>query len=232
MRVTFGRNDGDPSPTSVRYDVAWCVAAPEFRAQGKKICWWFDLAFPTEALAAARLQELQGPIAENKGNLAIYEIHHDKANRIVSERIIARTGGERPPFRSEVQNPSATLKDAFDEMLRPPTRSAPRKRQSSRVGLTLGIAAGFSAMIGLAVFFAGTSMREASERMSAKQTMEAERIRSEPGRILVPRGNAMCDRLLFDNQAGGMKVEGSGPCAPERAKPEAASFTSTWRGKK
>jgi hypothetical protein len=231
MRVSFGRNDGEPLPTSVRYDVAWCVATPEFRAQGKKICWWFDLAFPTEALAAARLQELQNPIAENKGNLAIYEIHHDKTNRIVSERIVARTGGERPPFRSEVQIPAAALKSAFDEMLRPRQRSAPRKPQS-RAGLTLGIAAGFSAMIGIAVFFAGTSMREAAERMSAQKTVEAERLRSEPGRILVPRGGSMCDRLLFDNQAGGMKVEGSGPCVQERSKPEAASFTSTWPGKK
>jgi hypothetical protein len=233
MRVTFGRNEGDPAPTAVRFDVAWCVATPEFRAQGKKVCWWFDLAFPTEALAAARLQELQFAISENKGNLAIYEVHHDK-NRIVSERILARTGGERPPFRSEVQIPPAKLKSAFDEMLRPKSRkSGTRRSVGSRIGLTLGIAAGFSAMIGLAVFFAGTSMREAAERMSAKQTMEAERFRSEPGRILVPRGNQMCDKLLFDNQAGGMKVEGSVPCVPERApKAEPTTFTSTWPGKK
>lgn len=233
MRVNFGRNDGDPAPTAVRYDVAWCVATPEFRAQCKKVCWWFDLAFPTEALAAARLQELQGAIAENKGNLAIYEIHHDK-NRIVAERILARTGGERPPFRSEVQIPQPKLKAAFDAMVNPPARtSAPRKSSGSRIGLTLGLAAGFSAMIGLAVFFAGTSMREAAERVSAQQTVEAERLRNEPGRILVPRGNAMCDRLLFDNKAGGMKVDASVPCTPERAaKPEPTTFTSNWPGKK
>jgi hypothetical protein len=233
MRVTFGSNDGEPAPTAVRYDVAWCVSTPEFRAQGKKVCWWFDLAFPTEAQAAARLQELQAAIAEHKGNLAIYEVHHDK-NRIVSERVLARTGGERPPFRSEVQIPAAKLKSAFDEMMRPKSRkSTGRRSAASRVGLTLGIAASFSAMIGVAVFFAGTSMREAAERVSAKQTIEAERLRSEPGRILVPRGNAMCDRLLFDNQAGGVKVEGSVPCTPERApKPEPTTFTSTWPGKK
>jgi hypothetical protein len=233
MRVNFGRNEGDPAPTAVRYDVAWCVATPEFRAQGKKVCWWFDLAFPTEALAAARLQELQGAIAENKGNLAIYEVHHDK-NRIVAERVLARTGGERPPFRSEVQVPPAKLKAAFDTMINPPAKkSGARRSGASRIGLTLGLAAGFSAMIGLAVFFAGQSMRETAERVSAQQTAEAERLRNEPGRILVPRGNAMCDKLLFDNKAGGMKVEGAVPCTPERTpKAEPTTFTSTWPGKK
>lgn len=234
MRVIFGSQDGEPSPTSVRYDVAWCVAAPAFRAQGKKICWWFDLAFPTEALAAARLQELQEPIADNKGNLAIYEVHHDKANRIVSERVVARTGGERPPFRSEVQIPSPQLKTAFEEMQRPrASRPAPRKSRSTGAGLALGVAAGFAAMIGVAVFFAGTSMREASERLSAQQALDAERARSEPGRILVPRGNSMCDKLLFDNKGGAMTVEGSVRCVPEsKPKAEAATFTQTWPGKK
>jgi hypothetical protein len=132
-----------------------------------------------------------------------------------------------------VQIPPLKLKGAFDEMFRPQSRKGAARKSSARIGLTLGIAAGFAAMIGLAVFFAGTSMREAAERMSAKQTVEAERLRNEPGRILVPRGNSMCDRLLFDNQAGGMKVEGSVPCTPERTpKAEPTTFTSTWPGKK
>ncbi len=233
MRITFGGNsDGSPAPTSIRYDVAWCVATPEFRQQGKKVAWWVDLAFPTEALASARLKELQAPIAENTGNLAIYEIHHDKNNRIVSERIIARTGGERPPFRAEVQVPAPALKSAFEDMLRPRAKRNAARKKSSGVGLTLGIAAGFSAIIGVAVFFAGTSMREAADRVLAQQSAEAERTRSAPGRILVPRGNEMCDRLLFDNKAGGVMVEGSVRCMPDSKPKEAASFTQTWPGRK
>src|SRR5581483_2139296 len=77
MRINFGTNDGELAPTAVRYDVAWCVIQPEFRAQSKKICWWLDSSFPIEAAAAARLKELQGPLTQNNGNLAIYEVQHD-----------------------------------------------------------------------------------------------------------------------------------------------------------
>jgi len=231
MRINFGTNDGELAPTAVRYDVAWCVIQPEFRAQSKKICWWLDSSFPIEAAAAARLKELQGPLTQNNGNLAIYEVQHDNTNRIVSERIVARTGGERPPFRCDVQPPGLQLKAAFDELVRPHVRKAPRKAQS-RVGLTLAIAAGFSCAIGLAVFFAGTNIRDAADRTHASQVAEAERQRTEPGRILVPRGNSMCDKLLFDNQAGGVKVEGAVRCVPEPSKPQAATFTSTWPGNK
>ncbi len=235
MRISFGKTENELEPTVLRYDVAWCIAAPEFRQQSKKICWWLDLCYTNDVAASARLKELQGPISQNNGNLAIYEVHCDKTNRIVSERVIARTGGERPPFRSEVQVPGAQLKAAFEEMVRPPAqRPALRKNQRpKRIGLTLSLAAGFSAMIGIAVFFAGTSLRDAAERTSANLTVEAERLRTEPGRILVPRGDSLCDRLLFDNQAGGMKVEGSVPCTQQRGgKPEAATFTSNWPGKK
>lgn len=230
MRINFGTNDGELAPTAVRYDVAWCVIQPEFRAQSKKICWWLDSSFPVEAAASARLKELQGTLTQNNGNLAIYEVQHD-GSRIVSERIIARTGGERPPFRSDVQVPGTQLRAAFDEMVRPHARKAPRKPRS-RVALTLAIAAGFSCVIGLAVFFAGTNIRDAADRAIANRVADAERQRNEPGKILLPRGNSMCDRLLFDNQAGGVKAEGAVRCFPEPSKPQAETFTSTWPGNK
>lgn len=227
MRITYGTSDSQLTATGVRYDVTWCITQPQFRVQSKKTCWWFDSAYSSEVAASVRLKELQGPLTENHGSVAIYEVQHDDSNRIVSERIVARAGGDRPPFRSEVQIPGAKLKAAFDELVRPRPRKVVRKSQS-RVGVTLAMAAGFSCAIGLAVFFAGTNIREGAERALARQVAEAERIRTEPGKILVPRGDSMCDRLLFDNQAGGVKIEGVVRCVPEAQKPAVVTFTSGW----
>jgi hypothetical protein len=87
-------------------------------------------------------------------------------------------------------------------------------------------------VIGFAVFFAGTNIQEAADRARAHQVAEAERIRTEPGTILVPRGHLMCDRLLFDNQAGSVTMEGMVRCVPETHRRSATTFIQTWSGGK
>lgn len=236
MRITFAGNGSDSSASILRYEVAWCFPQPEFRRtkESPRVTWWLDLSTPNEQAANARLQEIQAAVSKNKGSIAIYEVQYDNANRIMSERIIARAGGERPPFRFDVQLPASQLKTAFAELVNPPSIKQTRRKSDGphRLLTSLMIAGGFAAVFGVAVFFAGNSLREASERDTLDKTIAAERLRNEPGRILVPRRDSLCDRLLFDNNGGGMRVDGAVPCGGQKASKvnDANSFSASWRG--
>jgi hypothetical protein len=237
MQITFAGSGAPSGPSTVRYELAWAFPQPEFRKSREvnKITWWLDASCPNEQVACARLKEIQEAIVKRQGSLAVYEVHYDESNRIVSERVLARCGAERPPFRYEVLIPTAQLKAIFTNVSDPSSGKKGRKKSEGmrRMVAALVLAGGFGATIGTAVFFAGTSWREADERKLADRAMQAERFRNEPGQILMPRGDAMCDRLLFDNNAGGVRIDAAVPCGSKTTKvvnDKATDFSASWRG--
>ena len=239
MHVTFG----SAAASVTRYEMAWSVPHSEPGAGKESNIWWLESHYANGPSACNRLREIQEAVCAQRGSAAVYEVNYDNNGRIISERVVAHCGSERPPLRSNVRVANKQLRAAFAR-LAGASSARPRKHKSAtlrRVAVSLMVMAGFAGAAYAAVGFAGTPLWQTSAGSAAAPKVDANAGRKKnEGQILVPRANSeICDRYMFDNSNGAMRPVEALPCDqrdPRKATATTAeqttSFTSGWRGAK
>jgi hypothetical protein len=117
------------------------------------------------------------------------------------------------------------------------------KRKSSGWGMVFGsliFVTGFGAAMYAAVVLAvspGRPLPTNGSAAAASPKIDPDVVAKRQGQVLVPRTNSqICDRFLFDNNSGIMKMLESQPCdqrnSPANLAEQANSFSSGWRGTK
>jgi hypothetical protein len=223
-------NLGTAAGSAPRYEMAWSL--PHFEA-----AWWYESQYANEQVACNRLREIQGIMSAQRGSAAVYEVQYGDGGKVLSERVVAQCGNDRPPPRGNIRPSSPQLRAAFAQLTgdwsaRQPKRKAGR---AYRTAASLMAMACLSAMMFGAAFFAAKYSWQVPARGETTATTGADR--KVHGQVLVPRvGSQICDRFLFDNNSGLMKTLESQPCdqknSPANLAEQANSFAAGWRGGK